>query len=168
MFSEIPFKKCFGFTLLKFTNYLPPYFFSTDTLVPFIQSGQKVINIKILLVDDHRLVRKWVRKTIENQNGMEVVGEAANGMEAIKLARKKSPDIILMDVNMPGIDGIETTRRITADMPKTRIIGLSTNDEDKIVKEMKNAGASAYITKTDAFDLLVATIREIASDIRIS
>lgn len=115
--------------------------------------------IKVLLVDDHSIVRKGIRNILDKQNDIEVVGEAADGEQAIELSRKTDPDIILMDINMPGIDGIVTTRRILAEMPEICIIGLSMNNDQNVVEEMKRAGASAYLNKMEAFDSLVATIR---------
>lgn len=140
----------------KLVHYLPH-------LMNLKQDRPEDRGIKILLVDDHPLVRQWVRRSIERQSGMEVIGEVTNGEEAITLSRKLLPDIILMDINMPGIGGIEATRRITAEMPDICIIGLSTHDEDNIVKDMKNAGASAYLSKTEAFESLIGTIRTEAS-----
>lgn len=119
--------------------------------------------IKVLLVDDHQMVREGLRKIIEDQEDIRVIGEAADGIEAIRLAREYSPDLILMDVSMPGMDGIEATKRITDEMPDIRIIGLSLHDEEKITEEMRDAGASAYLTKTEAFESLIVTIRAEAS-----
>lgn len=118
---------------------------------------------KILIVDDHKMVRRGLRKMIENQNDLVVIGEASTGEEAIKSARETSPDVIVMDVNLPGIDGIEATRKISTEMPNIRIIGLSLHDENGVAEEMRNAGASAYLTKTEAFETLCATIRSEAT-----
>ncbi len=121
--------------------------------------------IKVLLVDDHRMVREGLRNIIDGQDDIMVIGEAANGEEAIKLSRETSPDIILMDVSMPGMDGIKATREITSDMPHIRIIGLSLHEEDRVAEQMRNAGASAYLTKTEAFESLIVTIRAEASSL---
>lgn len=122
--------------------------------------------IKVLLVDDHQMVRKGLRKIIEEQDDIRVTGEAANGEEAIKLAGETSPDIILMDINLPGIDGIEATQRIVNSMPDVRVIGLSLHDETEVVADVKSAGASAYLSKTEAFESLVETIRAEASALK--
>lgn len=119
--------------------------------------------IKVLIADDHQMFRKGVRKIIEGELDIMVIDEAADGEEAIKKARETSPDVILMDVNMPRMDGIEATRRITADMPNIRIIGLSLYEEAGVVEEMRKAGASAYLTKTEAFESLIVSIRAEAS-----
>ncbi|WP_372638354.1 PAS domain S-box protein [Fodinibius sp.] len=119
--------------------------------------------IKVLLVDDHQMVRKGLRKIIEDQDDVFVAGEAGDGEEAVSLSRETAPDIVLMDVNMPKMDGIEATRRITSEMPGTRIIGLSLHDEKRVIEKMRSAGASAYLTKTEAFESLIVTIRAEAS-----
>ncbi len=118
---------------------------------------------KILIVDDHEMVRRGLRKMIENQDDLMVIAEASNGEEAVKSARETSPDIIVMDINLPGMDGIEATRKITAEMPDIRVIGLSLHDEKGVADDMRSAGASAYLTKTEAFETLCATIRSEAT-----
>ncbi|MEX0906570.1 MAG: PAS domain S-box protein [Balneolaceae bacterium] len=119
--------------------------------------------ISVLLVDDHRMVREGFRRIIEEEDDIIVSGEAAGGEDAIELARKISPDVILMDINMPGMDGIEATKRITSVMPHVRVIGLSLHDEKRVEKDLINAGASAYLTKSEAFESLIVTIRAEAS-----
>lgn len=116
-------------------------------------------NTKILLVDDHRMFRVTLRRIIEEYEALTVICEASDGMEAIKLAREYCPDVIIMDINMPGMNGIEATRIITADFPNIRVIGLSLGDEDMVIKEMKNAGAITYLQKADVFESLIETIR---------
>lgn len=118
---------------------------------------------KILIVDDHEMVRRGLRKMIENQDDLVVIAEASNGEEAVKYARETSPDVIVMDVNLPGMDGIEATRKITSEMPNVRVIGLSLHDEKGVSEDMRSAGASAYLTKTEAFETLCATIRSEAT-----
>lgn len=115
--------------------------------------------IKVLLVDDHRMMRECFRKMLDKHDDIVISGEASDGKEALKMARDIRPDIVLMDINMPVMDGIESTRLITQELSQTRVIGISMNNEETIIKEMKNAGASAYIRKSEAFDLLVNTIR---------
>lgn len=119
--------------------------------------------IKVLLVDDHRMFRNGLRKIIEEQDDLTVVGEAGDGKEAVNLSRKISPDVILMDVNMPKMDGIEASRKISSDMPDIRIIGVSLHDSPEVIQEIRNAGASAYLKKTEAFESLIVTIRAEAS-----
>lgn len=119
--------------------------------------------VKVLLVDDHRMVREGLRKIVDDEDDIVVIGEAADGEEALQMARKYSPDVVLMDVSMPGMDGIEATRKITSEMPNIRVVGLSLHDEHEVADEMRNAGASAYLQKTEAFESLIVTIRAEAS-----
>lgn len=116
--------------------------------------------ITVLLVDDHQMFRNSLRTIIEDQDDITVIGEAGNGEEAVRLSQKNSPDIILMDVNMPRMDGIEATKKITSNMPNICIIGISLHDSREIKQHMRNAGASAYLTKSKAYKSLVVTIRE--------
>jgi CheY-like chemotaxis protein len=116
-------------------------------------------NLNILLVDDHDMVRKGLRQMIEQQDDMSVVAEASDGREAVELARRYSPDIIVMDVNMPVMDGIEATQKIKSEMPNIRIIGLSLHDSEEVIQNMYNAGASSYLIKNEAFETLIKTIR---------
>lgn len=122
--------------------------------------------IKVLLVDDHQMVREGLRNIIENQSDLLVIGEASDGKEAIECTKKTSPDVILMDVSMPGMDGIEATQKITSEHPNIRIIGVSLHDESGVAEDMRNAGASAFLTKTEAFKSLSTTIRAEASALK--
>lgn len=121
-----------------------------------IESDQK---IRVLLVDDHHMVRRGLRKLIEEQDDLTVIMEASNGKDAVQLARETSPDVMVMDVNMPGMNGIEATQKIRAEMPKIRIIGLSLHNQEDVARNMRSAGASAFVTKAEAFETLCATIR---------
>ncbi|MEX2347383.1 MAG: PAS domain S-box protein [Balneolaceae bacterium] len=114
---------------------------------------------KVLLVDDHKMFRNGLRKIIEEEDDFVVVGEAGNGEDAITLSRENSPDVILMDVTMPEMDGIEATKLIKTGIPDVRIIGVSLHDSKEIEQDMRDAGASAFLTKTEAFESLIATIR---------
>lgn len=115
--------------------------------------------IKVLLVDDHQMMREGLRKIIEEEGDITIIAEAASGEEAIELTRKHSPDVIVMDVNMPGMNGIEATRKILSSIPDVRIIGLSLHDSKDVATAMKSAGASAYLSKTEATQDLCDTIR---------
>lgn len=122
---------------------------------------QKVIDV--LLVDDHKMIREGLRSTINGQQYLTVIGEASNGEEAIIFAEDNFPDVIVMDVDMPVMGGIEATKIIMAILPKTSIIGLSLHESPTVKENMRKAGASAYLTKNDAFDALCATIRKEAN-----
>ena len=122
--------------------------------------------IHVLLADDHKLMREALAKLLQEQKGLTVVGQAVNGNEAVHLAIKLKPHVVLMDVTMPGLDGIEATTQIKGIYPEIRIIGLSMHNDPDTQKKMMNAGASAYLTKTDAPDTLVETIRRVYRGIK--
>jgi two-component system invasion response regulator UvrY len=103
--------------------------------------------IKVLLVDDHELVRTGIRRILEESRDMQVVGEASDGDEALKTARKVEPDVVLMDVNMPGMGGIEATRRMVRLLPKVKVIALTVLDDDPFPARLNEAGAVGYLTK---------------------
>lgn len=126
------------------------------TLPPQSRANDKT---KVLLVDDHKMFRNGLRKIIKDEDDMIIIGEAGNGKKAIALNREISPDVILMDVSMPVIDGVEATQQIKKDRPDVRVIGLSLHDSEEVMQEMLDAGASAYVTKTEAFESLIETIR---------
>jgi CheY-like chemotaxis protein len=103
---------------------------------------------RVMFVDDHQVMRQGLIRLVVSQPGIKVVGEAANGREALDLARLIRPDLIIMDVSMPEMDGIEATRRIKAEMPQIRVIGLSMHDDVQITREMLNAGTETMVSKT--------------------
>lgn len=115
--------------------------------------------IKVLLADDHEMVRRGLRQMIDKQNDLTIVAEASDGQEAVELVRETSPHVVLMDVNMPVMDGIEATKRIKAELPDIRIVGLSLHDSPEVIQDMRSAGASDYLTKNEAFESLIKTIR---------
>ncbi len=115
--------------------------------------------IRILLVDDKEIIREAVKSILKFESDLEVVAEAADGQLAVEMAERYRPDIVLMDLFMPGVDGVETTRKIVTQFPDIKVIGLSLHDEDDKITEMKKAGASAFVSKLDARENLVATIR---------
>jgi PAS domain S-box-containing protein len=117
--------------------------------------------ITVLLVDDHPITREGIAKVIEYEVDLKLAGEAKNGREAIELASEKNPDVIVMDINMPDMNGIEATKRIKAEWPDIQIIGLSFHEEGDTADEMRNAGASAFITKSNAVEQLCETIRSV-------
>lgn len=119
--------------------------------------------IKILLVDDHKMMRDGLRNTVKKQQDLTVIGEASNGKEAVEFVQKNSPDVVIMDVNMPIMDGIEATQHIMSAMPKVTIIGLSLHEGTTVKKNMLKVGAAAYVTKDKAVKTLCATIREVVN-----
>ncbi len=119
--------------------------------------------IKVLLADDHKIVRDGLRTLIERELGMEVIGEAENGRKTVKLAQKFAPSIVIMDVTMPDMNGIEATRKINSCSPATKIIALSMHSDRRFVLGMLEAGASGYLLKDCAFDELANAIRHVAA-----
>lgn len=109
--------------------------------------GERGGKTRVLVADDHRLVREGIIALFENDPGINIVGEASNGKEAVEMALNIAPDVILMDVNMPGIDGIEATRTISAIQPEIRIVGLSIDDDETTMYAMLSAGASDFLSK---------------------
>jgi len=118
-----------------------------------------IVGIKILIADDHKIVRDGLRVLIDREKDMEVVGEAHNGFEAVKLTKKLHPDVIIMDISMPEMNGIEATLQIIKKNRKVKILALSMHSDRKIVTSMLKAGASGYILKDCAFAELAMAIR---------
>jgi two-component system, NarL family, response regulator NreC len=119
--------------------------------------------IRIVLADDHKIIRDGLRALIEKEKGMEVVDEASDGREAVKLAWETRPEIVIMDVNMPDLNGIEATRQITSKFPEIKVIALSMHSDRRFVAEMLKAGASGYLLKDCAFDELIHAINVVRS-----
>ncbi len=121
------------------------------------------MNITILLAEDHRLVRECLRSLLEKQADMEVVAEAENGLEAIRLARELSPDIAIVDISMPDLNGIEATRQMLSEGPDTRVIALSAHSHRRFITEMLRAGASGYLLKDCAINEVVGAVRSVVA-----
>jgi DNA-binding NarL/FixJ family response regulator len=119
--------------------------------------------ITVLLVDDHSLVRRGFRRLLEDESDMEVVGEAGNGEESIRLARELHPQVVVMDCALPGINGLQATRKVVEESPEISVLMLSMHTESTWVRQAIDAGAKGYVLK-DALDLeLGAAIRKIAA-----
>jgi DNA-binding NarL/FixJ family response regulator len=119
--------------------------------------------LKVLLVDDHALVRRGFRRMLEDEPTFQVVGEASDGLEAVKLAEQLRPTVVVMDCALPQINGIEASRRILAKHPETAILMLSMHSEDTLVRQAMEAGVRGYILK-NAMDLdLVSAIQKVAA-----
>lgn len=118
--------------------------------------------IRILLADDHVLVRQGFRMILSAQPDMEIVGEAGNGREAVELAEKLKPDIVIMDVAMPELNGIEATRRLTASTPRIRVLALSMHKDSVYVREILRSGARGYLLKDSADADLLTAVRAVA------
>jgi PAS domain S-box-containing protein len=105
-------------------------------------------DIRVLFVDDHKVMRQGLMKLVDGNPIIHVVGEASNGREAVELAHQLKPDLIVMDISMPEMDGIEATRRIKAQLPNVRVIGLSMHEDEQLAQAMRQAGAEAFVSKT--------------------
>jgi len=119
------------------------------------------MSLRVLLVDDHKLLRETLRYLLNMEGDIEVVGEAGNAQEALDLAARVDPGIVIMDIGMPGVDGIEATRQLIAQQPGVKVIALSGHTERGFVDEMLNAGASGYVSKAAAGNELLNAIRAV-------
>ena len=117
------------------------------------------MKIKILLVDDHKILRDGICSIVKGYKDMEVIGEAADGKTALRLVDELSPEVVIMDISMPDLNGIDATRRIIADHPKIKVIALSMHHDKQFVSEIFKAGASGYLLKDCAFDELEHAVR---------
>jgi CheY-like chemotaxis protein len=115
--------------------------------------------LRVLLADDHRIVREGLRLLLSDEPDVEIVGEAAHGREAVDLALRLEPDVVIMDVSMPLIDGDEATRQIKEHLPGTRVIALSTYNKPETIEKMYKAGAESYVLKTASPEELLTAIR---------
>jgi DNA-binding NarL/FixJ family response regulator len=118
---------------------------------------------RILIADDHEMVRQGLRRVIEGQPGWTVCGEAASGREAVAQARTLKPNIVVMDMGMPELNGLEATRQICATLPETAVLILSMHQSDELVRETLAAGARGYVLKTDAGRALVEAVSAVAA-----
>lgn len=117
--------------------------------------------ITVLIVDDHELVRAGIRSLLSSVTGIKVIAEASSGEEALKSCREKQPDVILMDVRMPGIGGLEATRKILRSFPDIKVIALTVCDEEPFPSKLLQAGAAGYLTKGSALDEMVQAIQSV-------
>ena len=119
------------------------------------------MGVRILLAEHHNLVREGVAALLRGQDGMEVVGEASNGEEAVRAARELRPDVVIMSVALPHLNGIEATRQIKHHLPSAKVIALTMHNECELVTQMLQAGASAYLLKTCVLNELLDAIRAV-------
>jgi len=120
-----------------------------------------VDTVRVLIVDDHQLFRRGVSSLLAEHESLEVVGEASNGAEAIERARELMPDVVLMDIKMPGMDGLAATKQLKAEMPYVRIMMLTVSETDEDLFEAIKAGASGYLLKNVDPDQLVASVLQV-------
>jgi two-component system NarL family response regulator len=120
------------------------------------------MTLRVLLADDHRLLRDALRLMLEQEGDIEVVGHASDGNEVLRLARQTQPDIVCMDIGMPGMNGIEATEQLLAIRPDVKVIGLSAYADQRFILDMLKAGAAGYVTKAAAGDELLRAIRAVS------
>lgn len=122
------------------------------------------MTIKILLADDHKIVFDSLKSLLDRQPDMEVVGGAENGRVAVEQVHELKPDVVIMDVTMPNLNGIEATRQITGQYPEIKVVALSMHADKQFVTGILSAGASGYLTKNCSFDELVKAVRLVAEN----
>ena len=124
------------------------------------------MSTRILLADDHKIVREGLRALLEKEPDIDVIAEAENGRMAIHLVRELSPDVVILDIAMPDLNGIEAARRIVGEYPRVKVIALSMHSDRRFVLEMLKAGASGYLLKDCAFEELPRAIRAVVANER--
>ena len=118
--------------------------------------------VRILIADDHDLVRQGLRTLVESQSNWEVVGEAITGRQAVEMAKKLRPDVVVLDIAMPELNGLEATRRILEEAPRTEVLILTMHESEQLVREVLSAGARGYVLKSDASRDLVAALESVS------
>jgi len=129
-----------------------------------IQKEGEAMSIPILLADDHKIMRDGLRSLLSKEQGLEVIGEAENGRIAVKLARKLSPKLVIMDITMPELNGMDAARQILNECPGAKIIALSMHSDRRFVVEMFKAGVSGYLLKDCAFEELTRAIKAVMAN----
>ena len=122
--------------------------------------------IKVMLVEDHIMVREGTKEWLDRENDIQVVAEAGDGEEAVRLASEHRPDVVIMDIAMPKLNGIEATRQITGEASHTKVVALSMHSGERMVLEMLRAGASGYVLKLSAFDEVERAVRTVMANER--
>src|SRR3990172_822104 len=120
-------------------------------------------NLKVLIVDDHTIVRQGLRAILESHSGFVVVGEAENGREAVRKAQELNPDVVIMDIAMPTLNGLEATRQIKRALPDTKVLALTMYNDEEYVFQILKAGASGYLIKETAASELINAIHSVNS-----
>jgi DNA-binding NarL/FixJ family response regulator len=125
--------------------------------------ADKATRLKLLLAEDHVLVREGLKRLIDDQPDMEVIAEAEDGMRAVRVAQDVMPDVALVDVSMPGLDGVQVTQMITASCPRVKVIALTRHNDRSFVRRLLEAGAAGYVLKQSASTELTRAIRTVAA-----
>ncbi len=121
-----------------------------------------MIKLRILIADDHGLVRRGAREVLHSRRGWRVVGEAANGREAVQKAKELKPDVAVVDIGMPELDGVEVARQIRETVPETKVLVLSMHESDQMVRRALEAGARGYLLKSDLTECLAKAVQAVA------
>ena len=124
-------------------------------------SGEGEVAIRLLIADDHALVRSGLRSMLQKEPGIEIVGEARNGREAVELCRSLRPDLVLMDVRMPDMDGLEATRAIKREHPETGVLMVTMHENRDYMLEATKAGAAGYVLKDASRNELISAVRRV-------
>ena len=142
--------------------------FAAIMMKPTAQSNSQASGpgVRLIIADDHVLVRQGLAMLLKRLDGIEVVAEASDGEQAIALAREHRPDVVLMDVHMPVLDGLKATERLARDLPGVRVIGLSMYEGDEIGAAMRRVGAAGYLSKDCSAVQLASMIRNVAAAAR--
>jgi DNA-binding NarL/FixJ family response regulator len=119
--------------------------------------------VRIVIADDHEVVRKGLRSLLESEPGFEVVAEASNGREAVEKALAAKPDVVVLDIGMPELNGLEATRRIVKQMSRTEVLILTVYESEEVIREVLRAGARGYVLKSDAGRLLLSAVESVAA-----
>jgi DNA-binding NarL/FixJ family response regulator len=117
--------------------------------------------LRILIVDDHAVVRRGVRSLLESEKGFEITGEATTGREAVDMARRLQPDVVVMDLSLPELNGLDATRQILKDSPRSEILVLTMHHSEELARDVLQAGARGYVLKSDADQSLIAAVKSL-------
>jgi len=120
-----------------------------------------VTPLRILIVDDHAVVRRGVRSLLESEKGFEITGEATTGREAVDMARRLQPDVVVMDLSLPELNGLDATRQILKDSPRSEILVLTMHHSEELARDVLQAGARGYVLKSDADQSLIAAVNSL-------
>jgi DNA-binding NarL/FixJ family response regulator len=151
----------FGHQIRGFKRALGKHPILRAFIVVILSETKPMNKTSVLLVDDHTVVRQGLRALLKSEEDIEVIGEAENGRLAVQLARKTPPDVVVMDVAMPLMNGLEATRQILKALPATRVLVLTSYSDDDCVQQLTEAGVSGYLIKQTASNDLVKAIREV-------
>src|SRR2546428_8476236 len=119
------------------------------------------MSLRILVVDDHAVVRRGVRSLLESHEGWEVCGEATNGRDAVEQSRRLRPDVVVMDLSLPELNGLDATRQILKDSPRSEILVLTMHHSEELARDVLQAGARGYVLKSDADENLIAAVESL-------